>query len=195
MKLYGSHTSPFVRKLRMFFNFHHVPYEFVAINYLDAKDSEFLKKHNPINKIPFIALDTGEVVFDSRVIFNHISKEFKIAPLSLAEENILSEIDSLLETGVNLFSLRRGGLDFASSDHPYLKRQQERLDLILNSLSPWVQNISMQDWNFLSMSLYCALYWSNFREIIKVDHYPVMKEFLERFSSKKEVLETPVITN
>ena len=188
--LIGSFTSPYVRKLRLFL-FSLGTYEFKSINYLEQKDSEYLKSINPINQIP-ILLDGEVKIFDSRVIYNYLAKKHHLRPLSIEEENKLSAIDAALDTSINLFSLRRGGLDL-NAPNAYIERQQERIPLILSYLSSWVSTLDPKNpdhWNFLTMSLYSFLYWGEYREIVSLDQYPEHKFFLEQFKNAPGILET-----
>jgi glutathione S-transferase len=99
--LIGSMTSPYVRKLRLWLN-DIAPYELKCVNYLEANDSEYLKKTNPINKIP-ILIDYDKTIYDSRVIYNYLAQKHHTKPLSIEQENILSAIDAALDTSINLF--------------------------------------------------------------------------------------------
>ncbi len=188
--LIGSFTSPYVRKIRLLL-FKLGTYEFKSINYLEQKDGEYLKSINPINKIP-ILLDGDYKIYDSRVIYNYLAKKHHLRVLSIEEENILSAIDAAMDTSINLFSLRRGGLDL-NAHNSYIERQKERVPLILNYLTPWIQTLdekNLDHWNFLSMSLYSYLYWGEYREILNLDEYPTHKHFLERFKNAPGVTET-----
>jgi glutathione S-transferase len=187
--LIGSLTSPYVRKLRLCF-YKKISYELKTINYLEEHDSNYLKQINPINKIP-ILLDHDTPIFDSRVIYNYISEKHNWTPLTISEENILSAIDGLLDTSINLFTLKRGGLDL-DGPNTYIARQKERIPLILHYLTPWAQRTT--DWNFLSMSLYSYLDWASFREIIDIKAYPEMQQFLDKFKNASGVEETKIIT-
>jgi glutathione S-transferase len=186
--LIGSTTSPYVRKLRLCFH-DKINYEFKSINYLEINDVNYLKSINPINKIP-ILIDNEETIFDSRVIFNHLTKKYSWTKLSLKEENILSAIDGLMDTTINLFLLKRGGLDLDAPNN-YVSRQLERIPLIMEFLSPWAS--TMNDWNFLSMSLYSFLDWASFRGVLNLDKYPEMKIFLTRFEKAPGVELTKII--
>ncbi|MCK6596547.1 MAG: glutathione S-transferase N-terminal domain-containing protein, partial [Bacteriovoracaceae bacterium] len=195
--LVGSTTSPFVRKLRIFMHYNQIPFEFKSINYLEAKDSEYLKSHNPLNKIPFLLIDE-KILFDSRVIYNYFSTSLitqgRKKSDSLEDENATTEIDGFLETAVNLFALRRGGLDIESRDNSYVVRQKERIELILNALEKWTTNSSTsKEWNYQTMSLYCALEWANFREMINLQTRPLLGEFQARFKDSPFVEETKII--
>lgn len=188
--LIGSFTSPYVRKIRMLL-FSLGTYKFESINYLEKKDSDYLKSINPINQIP-ILLDGETKIFDSRVIFNYLVKKHKIKPLTLEEENILSAIDAAMDTSINLFSLRRGGLNLNSENY-YLERQKERVPLILSYLTPWVKSLEPKNsdhWNFLTMSLYSYLYWGEYRDIVDLSAFPEHKQFLEKFKNAPGVQET-----
>lgn len=188
--LIGSFTSPYVRKIRMLL-FSLGTYKFESINYLEKKDSDYLKSINTINQIP-ILLDGETKIFDSRVIYNYLAKKHHFKPLTIEEENILSAIDAAMDTSINLFSLRRGGLDLQAENY-YIERQKERVPLILNYLTPWVKSLDPKNndhWNFLTMSLYAYLYWGEYRSIVDLSSFPEMKTFLEKFRNAPGVQET-----
>lgn len=188
--LIGSSTSPYVRKLRLLLmQIGH--YDFKSINYLEKADSDYLKSINPINQIP-ILIDDNQTIFDSRVIYNHLTKKHSLKALSIDEENILSAIDAAMDTSINLFSLRRGGLDL-NAHNAYIERQKERVPLILNFLTSWMQSLDSKNpahWNFLTMSLYSYLHWGVFREIVSLADFPEAKTFLEKFKNAPGVAET-----
>lgn len=187
--LIGSFTSPYVRKMRLLLHGKNV--EFKAINYLEKADSDYLKSVNPINQIP-IFIDGDQKIYDSRVIFNYLAKKEGWKALTIEEENILSAIDAAMDSAINLFSLRRGGLDL-NGTNPYVDRQKERTPLILNHLTPWVKTLTPEkDWNFLTMSLFSFLYWGVFRDIIDLNPHPEMQAFVERFKNCPGVKETDI---
>lgn len=188
--LIGSTTSPYVRKLRLLFADKKIPYEFKAINYLEENDANFLKNINPINKIPILLVDE-KPIYDSRIIYNYLVQENLCPKLSLEEENILSAIDAAMDASINLFSLRRGGLDLKNCNNSYVKRQEERVYLILDYLLPWIKKESSK-WNFLTMSLYSYLYWGQFREILSLRDYPDFSHFLEKNANRIGIAETDI---
>lgn len=70
MKLIGSHTSPYTRKVRIVLAEKKIDYEFVI-------DSPWLADStvpgiNPLGKIPVLVLDDDTPLFDSRVIVEYI---------------------------------------------------------------------------------------------------------------------------
>ncbi len=188
--LIGSFTSPYVRKLRLFLN-NLTPFELKPVNYLEKSDSDYLKSLNPINKIP-ILIDGETVIYDSRIIFQYLSIKYSLKSLTIPEENILSAIDAALDTAINLFSLKRGGLDLEAGN-TYIERQKERILLILEFLSPWATTLDPkkpEDWNFLSMSLYSFLYWGQFRGMIDLTNYKMLQKFLIEFQDLPGVAES-----
>lgn len=70
MKLLGSNTSPYVRKVRVVMAEKKIDaqYELVDVN---APDSA-IKLSNPLGKIPCLIMDDGGAVFDSRVIVEYL---------------------------------------------------------------------------------------------------------------------------
>lgn len=188
--LIGSTTSPYVRKIRLCLH-DKITYEFKTVNYMEKQDADYLKSINPINKIP-ILIDRGQVIYDSRVIYNYLAKKYLWTTLTIQQENILSAIDAALDTSINLFSLKRGGLDL-SAPNSYVIRQQERIALIMTFLTPWV--IQNKDWNFLAMSLYSYLEWASFREQLDLSRYPEMVNFMASFVDRPGIEETKIVTN
>lgn len=70
MKLLGSLTSPYVRKVRVVMAEKKLDYEFILED-VWAANSEILK-HNPIGKIPCLLMDDQGSLFDSRVIVEYL---------------------------------------------------------------------------------------------------------------------------
>lgn len=70
MKLYGSLTSPYVRKARILIQEKKVPCEFVVADAW-AADSP-IPALNPLGKVPVLALDNDKVLFDSPVIVEYL---------------------------------------------------------------------------------------------------------------------------
>lgn len=70
MKLYGSLTSPYVRKARILIREKSLPCEFVVADAW-AADSP-IPALNPLGKVPVLALDNGDALFDSPVIVEYL---------------------------------------------------------------------------------------------------------------------------
>jgi len=70
MKLYGSLTSPFVRKVRMVLLEKNLAHELVVEGPADAAGN--VARLNPLRAIPVLERDDGEVFFDSPMICEYI---------------------------------------------------------------------------------------------------------------------------
>jgi len=70
MKLIGSLTSPYVRKVRIVMAEKRIDYEFVAENPWDAGTK--VPDANPLGKVPTLVMEDGGAVFDSRVIVEYL---------------------------------------------------------------------------------------------------------------------------
>jgi len=70
MKLFGSLTSPYVRKVRVVMAEKKLEYELV----LDDVWSEAtqIQQYNPLGKVPCLVMDDGGSLFDSRVIVEYL---------------------------------------------------------------------------------------------------------------------------
>jgi glutathione S-transferase len=190
--LIGSLRSPFVRMIRLLLVTHNIPYEFKVIDYLEnSNDAAFLKTQNPLNKIPILIAGENKI-YDSRVIFNYLTKQHILLPLTLLQENVLTAVIGMLDVYVNLYLLKRGGLD---TDSPswYIDRQKARIAPALNYILPWVKTLNPStptDWNFVSMTLYSFLYWARAREFLNLKDYPDLIEFLDKFKNAPGVEDT-----
>ncbi|MEX0960389.1 MAG: glutathione S-transferase [Burkholderiales bacterium] len=70
MKLIGSPTSPFVRKVRIVLADKHIDYDFVID--LPAEPNTKVPEFNPLGKIPVLIDDGGNRIFDSSVIVEYL---------------------------------------------------------------------------------------------------------------------------
>ncbi len=70
MKLIGSLTSPFVRKVRIVLAEKKIDYEFVIDSPWSPESG--VANLNPLGKIPVLALDDDTSLFDSRVISEYL---------------------------------------------------------------------------------------------------------------------------
>ncbi len=191
LTLIGSFTSPYVRKIRLLL-WSDKTVIFKPINYLEEEGNRYLKAINPLNQIPML-LDGETPIYDSRVMFNYISKKWKLKELTIEEENILSVIDTAMASGVNLFSLRKGGIDINQAENYFLVRQQERIPTLIQHLLPWVSKQDPKaDWNYLTMSFLSLIYWLELREIYSTKHLTEVTSFMERFKDCPGVVETEV---
>lgn len=70
MKLIGSLTSPYVRKVRIVLAEKKIDYEFVEDP--PSSPGSSVPRYNPLGKIPVLVLDDDSTLFDSRVIVEYL---------------------------------------------------------------------------------------------------------------------------
>jgi glutathione S-transferase len=70
MKLIGSTSSPYVRKVRIVLADKKLDCEFVVEDVWSA--NSIIQKHNPLGKIPCLIIDDKESLYDSRVLAEYL---------------------------------------------------------------------------------------------------------------------------
>lgn len=83
MQLYGSLTSPYVRKIRILIHEKRLPVEFIAEGPSDPTGN--IARLNPLGKVPVLVRENGEALFDSPVIMeylDHLTEPALISPIS-----------------------------------------------------------------------------------------------------------------
>lgn len=186
MKLYGSTSSPFVRRLRLFLA--DKPYEFVTLNIFEAADREILTRLNPTHKIPMLQ-DGEQVVFDSGIIYRYLAQKFAIAPLTWPQENTLTTINAANDSFVELLLCKRSGFN-VEEDKLFFKLQRDRVAATLKVLNQKVLEGEFNDWNYLSISLFCLVDWVMFRELFDLSKLSALVEFRTKHLDKPAVAQT-----
>ncbi len=168
MKLYGTVTSPFVRRVRV------VASELgIDVDRIDTTTDAGqlrLAKLNPIRKVPAAEID-GRTLFDSRVIIDWLTTTRGWGSLTPArdhwrEQNLLNAIDGAVEAAISLFYLKRDGV--AVDGTPYALRQNDRIASIFAWLSSELctdQTSFRQagDFGVPEISIICMMDWMDFR--------------------------------
>ena len=85
MKLIGSYTSPFVRKISILLLEKGITFEFV--NELPYNAENGVARYNPLGKVPALGTDEGEDWFDSPIIAEYMEL-LDIAPAMLPRDPV-----------------------------------------------------------------------------------------------------------
>lgn len=180
MQLYGSQSSPYVRRLRLLLAEH--PHEFISMNIFESADRERLIKLNPTRKVPMLS-DGAQVVFDSGVIFRYLSAKFGWAPLSWDEENTLTLINAVNDSLVEILLCQRSGFD-TNDNKLFFNLQRERTHAVLTVLEQKAQAGEFRHWNYLAMSLYALLDWAAFRNLTDLSPFHALNTFVAEDRTK-----------
>lgn len=161
MKLYGTTTSPFVRRVRVVAAEVGEPIERIDTA-SDAGMAE-LKRISPIRKVPVAVID-DRVIFDSRAIIEWLTTNHgwgELAPPRdvWRELNLVNAIDAALDSVIQLFYLRRDGVVIDGT--PYAERQLERADAIFTWLGPELRADRL---GLPEITCIAALDWMDFRK-------------------------------
>jgi glutathione S-transferase len=162
VKLYGTTTSPFVRRVRVIAAECGEPVELVDT--APAAGQALLRELSPIRKVPVAELGGGRILYDSRAILDHLDTTHgwraRLAPGRdpWQDGNVVNAIDAALDAVIQLFYLRRDGV--AIDGTPYATRQLERADAIFAWLG---DKLSTTQLGLAEVSLCCALDWMEFR--------------------------------
>lgn len=186
--LYGSQTSPFVRRLRMLMS--DLPYEFKEMNIFEAQDATLLNKINPLNQVP-VLVHGEKTIWDSRQIFQYLNQRHGFESLSWEDENLLTAIEGAMDSGIALLMMKRSGMNI-EENYMFIGRQKDRIESVLDYLKPWLSGKSAEEWRFCTMTLYAFLDWGMFRGIVSIQNRPECQKFLDTHSQKPEAIATKI---
>lgn len=169
MKLYGTTTSPFVRRVRVVAQEIGVPIELVST--APEEGQAALRAISPIRKVPVLMISERKTLFDSRAIIDWLKTNrgwggLAAAPDAWRELDLLNAIDAALDSVIQLFYLRRDGV--AIDGTPYAARQLERAAAIFEWLGTQLAPHQIgftgpRQLGLVEVSLICALDWMDFR--------------------------------
>jgi glutathione S-transferase len=167
MKLYGTTTSPFVRRVRVVAAEVGEPIDRIDTA-PDAGQAQ-LREVSPIRKVPVAVID-GRTIYDSRAIIDWLVTTrgygtFAPPADRWRESNLVNAIDGALDSIIQLFYLRRDGVAIEGS--PYQARQIERADAIFRWLATELATDGRSfggGFGLAELSLIAALDWMDFRQ-------------------------------
>ncbi len=189
MKLYGTRTSPFVRRVRIVAEM--VGAELELVDTATDEGQTLLRTITPIWKVPVLDDGHDNAIFDSEVINEYLIRRYGNRNLRTdsgegrwRERNLMSAIDGALESSINAFYLVRDGAKV--EDHPYLLKQRARTESALS----WIEKQLDGHWftdvprlGLVEIGLVTALDWMIFRKTYPVDRHAILSGFLDHHAS------------
>jgi glutathione S-transferase len=141
MKLIGSMTSPYVRKVRIVMAEKKLDYQFVLEDVWAADTS--MPDANPLGKVPCLVMEGGEAVFDSRVIVEYLdtlSPVGKLIPVQGRERAEVKTWEALADGVVDAAILARleatwAGRSDGQRSQAWIDRQLGKIDTSLKAMS------------------------------------------------------------
>lgn len=190
LKLYGSTTSPFVRRLRIWLA--NTEHEFINLQIFTGEDRDLLAQKNPTMKIPMLEdlrFEPQRIIFDSRVIFRYLSEQFSYPAISWEQENQLTLIDAVNDSLVQMFLLAKSDIP-ADTDKLFFKLQKERVNGVLAQLNDEVGQGQFGNWNYPAICLFCLIDWIEFRNLHNLKGLSALLEFHQEHKQRIEATAT-----
>ncbi|WP_407438939.1 glutathione S-transferase [Lelliottia sp.] len=170
MKLIGSYTSPFVRKISVLLLEKGITFEFVNEQPYNAENG--VAQYNPLGKVPALLTDDGECWFDSPIIAEYIEL-LGIAPAmvprepkaALAVRQIEALADGIMDAA--LASVREQARPAAQQSETELLRQREKINRSLDRCEQLLHNgnVKTDTLNLATIAIACAVGYLNFRHV------------------------------
>jgi len=201
MKLIGSTTSPYVRKVRIVMAEKKLDYQFVldSVWSVDTK----IAVSNPLGKVPCLIMEGAEAVFDSRVIVEYLDTLSPVGKLIPSTGRERAEVktwealaDGLLDAAIlvrleNTFEGRTEG----QRSQAWIDRQMGKVDASLKAMSQGLGDKPFCSGIHLSLSdiaVGCALGWLEFRfpEIGWRADYPNLARLMDKLAQRPSFSDT-----
>ena len=200
MKLIGSLTSPYVRKVRVVMAEKKLDFQFVLE---DVWGHDAILKSNPLGKVPCLVMEGGEAVFDSRVIVEYLdtlSPVGKLIPPSGRERTEVRTWEALADGVLDAGVLARleanwSGRTDAQRSQAWIDRQMVRVHASLQAMSqglgdkPWCAGIHF---TLADVAVGCALGYLDFRfpEIDWRGSHPNLKKLGDKLALRQSFIDT-----
>jgi glutathione S-transferase len=172
MKLIGSSTSPYVRKVRITMAEKKLDYQYVTDN-VWAADSR-ISESNPLGKVPCLVMEGAEALFDSRVIVEYLetlSPVGKLIPANGRERAEVKTWEALADGVLDAALMARmeatwDGRTDAQRSQAWIDRQLVKVQASVKAMSrglaekPFCAGIHL---SLADIAVGCALGYLDFR--------------------------------
>ena len=191
MKLIGSKTSPFVRKVRIILAEKQVAHDFVEESAWTAGTT--VPRYNPLNKVPALELDSGESLYDSAVIAEYLDAIsgggfIPAAPLERARARRDEALgDGIADAGITAFLERKR--EASRQDAAWIARQMDKVDAGISAVARGLGKANYlggSQMHIGDIACACALFWAEFRmpELRWREQHPNLKAWAERMEMR-----------
>ena len=200
MKLIGSLTSPYVRKVRVVMAEKKLDYQ---LDLEDVWGNDKMLKSNPLGKVPCLVLPGGEAIFDSRVIVEYLdtrSPVSRLIPEGTRERVEVRTWEALADGILDAAILARleqtwPGRTAEQRSQAWTDRQLSRVNASLAAISkgvgekPWCSGIHL---SLADIAVGCALGYLDFRfaHIEWRDAHPNLAKLSEKLNARASFIDT-----
>ena len=201
MKLIGSTSSPYVRKVRVVMAEKKLDYQFVEEDVWSADTS--IMQSNPLGKVPCLVMEGGEALFDSRVIVEYLdtlSPVGKLIPPLGRERAEVKTWEALADGVLDALILARLEANWAGRKKEersgaWIERQLAKTQSSLKAMSQGLGEKPFCAGIYLSLAdiaVGCALGYLDFRfpDIDWRSSYPNLAKLHEKLAQRPSFTET-----
>ncbi len=194
LELFGSLTSPYVRRVRIVASELGVETDFVDVTTTEGQAA--LRRCNPLWKVPTARLD-GQELFDSAVIIRTLIERFGPGPLTpqassnLDLINFVTVVDGALDSLINAFYLGKDGV--TADEGGYVHKQGQRAAAAMT----WVeQRMTGGRWDepdsfgLPEIALVTSVGWMRLRNAYPIDRHPRIVAACERHAERPSVAQS-----
>jgi glutathione S-transferase len=201
MKLIGSATSPYVRKVRVVMAEKKLDYQFVLEDVW--ADNSPISTSNPLGKVPCLVMEGGEAVFDSRVIVEYLdtmSPVGKLIPALGRERAEVKTWEALADGVLDAAILARleanwTGRSAEQRSDAWIARQLGKINTALQAMDKGLGEkayCSGVHFSLSDVAVGCALGYLDFRfpEINWRDAHPNLAKLQDKLAQRASFVET-----
>jgi len=201
MKLIGSATSPYVRKVRIVMAEKKLDFQFILEDVWAANTT--ITASNPLGKVPCLVMEGGEAVFDSRVIVEYLdtlSPVGKLIPTQGRERAEVKTWEALADGLVDAAILARleatwSGRNPKQRSDAWIDRQMGKIDATLKAMSTGLGDKAFCSGIHFSLSdvaVGCALGYLDLRftQINWRELYPNLARLQDKLMQRPSFAET-----
>ncbi|HGH5980699.1 TPA: glutathione S-transferase [Kluyvera georgiana] len=170
MKLVGSYTSPFVRKISVLLLEKGIAFDFINEQPYSADTG--VAQYTPLGKVPALVTDDGECWYDSPIIAQYIEL-LGVAPQMVPSDpqqalrirQLEALADGIMDAG--LASVREQARPAAQQSEEEVLRQREKISRSLDVLEGYLNDgtLKTDELNLATIAIACAIGYLNFRRI------------------------------
>jgi len=200
MKLIGSLTSPYVRKVRVVMAEKKLDFQLVLE---DVWGSDAMLASNPLGKVPCLVMEGGEAVFDSRVIVEYLdtlSPVGKLIPPSGRERAEVRTWEALADGMMDAAILARleaawGGRSEAQRCPAWIDRQMSRVQSAVQAMARGLGEkpyCAGNGYSLADVAVGCALGYLDFRfpQIGWRDAHPNLSRLADKLAARPSFIDT-----
>ena len=200
MKLIGSLTSPYVRKVRIVMAEKKLDYQ---LELEDVWGTDRILAANPLGKVPCLVLAGGEAIFDSRVIVEYLDTRSPVSRLIPEDSRQRIEVrtwEALADGVLDASILAR-----LEQTWPHRKPEERseawterQLSRVQNGLSAFGKGLADKPWccgthlSLADIAVGCALSYLSFRfpQIAWREAHPNLAKLADKLDARQSFIDT-----